>query len=230
MALEGDLDSQFRRIGGWHYFLLDQNYQLTIFADRYAANHLYAKKGKKTPRFGGVCWELCRQWVRARIALGHAPQRGSTLGALASGANVGWGEDTFFRRWFMFVQGQSKRQEIGVSANYSVAGLKHDTTTRNRLFSWGLSRDDIINQVYGTHGGYILGFSGTAQARCGHAIAFHTSGGEIRFMDPNVGEFWVTTPDDNAKQAFRAWYRALWDKKYSRDYHKGARELTRYYR
>src|SRR5262245_35580806 len=157
----------------------------------------------------GVCWELCRRWVHARLGLNGEFKRGETVLDIfpTDGAELA-----------KLVADHQARRDAGVEGNFEVRGAKiAGSTERARgccSFTVLRDREAVIEHMYLNPGVYIFGFAGRGQGAAGHAVAFDVAGGHLYLMDPNFGEFTLEAGDAGTRKQFKAWWRNYWGKYY----------------
>lgn len=171
----------------------------------------------------GVCWELCRHWIRGHIQ-----------GTWQPGSSI-WDVDTG-RGGFGEVLEQHRGRSLYNEANKALEGYDFVNSARRRSGAFkkkGLrSRTDVIEHVMTVPGVYLFILTGPDS---GHAMAFDSSvAGTVHFFDPNQGEweFHGETLDQ-----MRTWWSNWWEGNdsiagdaidYKSHFHNGARELVRY--
>ena len=170
----------------------------------------------------GVCWELCRYWVKGRLA-----------GTWIIGESI-WDVDNG-KGAFANVQKDHVQRNKFTDANKLIEGLLNETSARRTsgccTYSGLRSRRDVIDHVLTVKGVYL--YLTTGGGKKGHAMAFDTRADPLYFFDPNQGE-WVLTGE--SQKGVREWWDGFWsgtndslaDVNYKTEFHKGARELVRY--
>jgi hypothetical protein len=167
----------------------------------------------------GICWELCRRWVKLRLNL--LPEDSDVYSLFPiNQADI-----------LELIQTHAAHNQAGVDANYQIGGAQRLGTAKRkwgglfRLKAKGLkSRAAVIDHLYNDPGLYIYGFYKNG----GHAVAFHITDQQIAFFDPNFGEFIMHRADQGAQTFFKAWFSQFWGRYYKKDHTRGDRELTKY--
>lgn len=166
----------------------------------------------------GVCWELCRRWVKGRLA--GTWKFDSTMFDIASSAAE-----------FKCLRDEHVKRRDNIEQNNWIADLAYTHSAKRGRYNFGLrSRDDVINHVYSVKGVYIYQIGGRGKG--GHTMAFDTRSDPAYFFDPNFGEWeFATAPLADVLN----WWSGFWGTKHPKTvasyktlYHKGTRELIRY--
>lgn len=188
-------------------------------ADQAAILALAAKTGMESAKRSGVCWEVCRRWVRARLA---GTWTHDTIYEILS-PSKGFEIDT--ESMEELIRTHAGRNTKGVAENYTIDGLTNHKTlyrTYSGFVASGLkSRAAVLKVIFNTPGAYIFAF--LANVGGGHAIAFDTTSLPYAIMDPNSGD--GTFP---SKEDFISFFTSYYGELYKTEYTGGERELTRY--
>lgn len=210
--LANDLKQAFLNIPGAAYHKIDQS----VFLGYALAN------GIDEAESNGVCWEVCRRWVSARVK-GEWVENDTIYDIFPS-------EDDAIRE---LISTHRARNTAEIEANYAIEDLSVSATVRRTytrscccfLKATGLgSRNAVIDHIYNDRGAYIFTF----YKRGGHALAFDTpEARKLALMDPNLGEF--TMPNNHGNRtSFKTWFYDFYGRYYKADFHRGQRELTKY--
>lgn len=190
-------------------------------ADQGTILKLAVKMGVESANRGGVCWEVSRRWVQARV-LGTW-QAGVTIYDILSPMKGGFEMDT--DKIEELIRVHASRNTSGVGDNYKIAGLNNHPTLYRTYSCFGAgglkSREAVLRSIFETPGAYIFSF--LAATGGGHAIAFDTRAAPYAMMDPNSGDGTFATENN-----FKAFFTAYYGEAYKAEYTKGERELTRY--
>jgi hypothetical protein len=167
----------------------------------------------------GICWEVCRRWIRARAGLDGGWVEGETIYDLLTSDVKKVEEIAIAHR---------ARVTYDRAENFAVEDLDDGGTLRRTYSFWGRaqglkSRQALLDAIFNTRGLYIL----VLGKQGGHAVAFDTRGedGHLVFMDPNTGEVIFASDKENDFRQFFHDYYAFWFKDI---YHRGFRFLTQY--
>jgi hypothetical protein len=204
-----------KRTGTWHS------------ADQGVILRLATEGGMAQANRGGVCWEVCRRWVRHRVR--GTWTAGDTVFQILSPIRAGTSTQLDEGALRELIAAHAARNQAGVDANYAIDDLTRHATqyrTYGGCFNsaQGLkSRDAVLKVLFETPGAYIHAIA--VKDGGGHAIAFDTTTAPYAFMDPNSGEGIFPTAD-----TFKAFYKDYYGEVYKALYAKGDRELTRYTR
>lgn len=189
-------------------------------ADQGTILHLAAQSGMESAKRNGVCWEVSRRWVRARVL--RTWRADQTIYDILSPSK---GFELDEAKLQELIQAHASRNNAGVAENYKIDGLTKHATLYRTYSCFGASglksRAAVMKAIFETRGAYIFSF--IAAKGGGHAIAFDTSSAPFAFMDPNSGEGLFPT-----EAKFKAFFTAYYGEAYKDEYTKGERELTRY--
>lgn len=189
--------------------------------DQGAILDLAKESGIDEAKRNGVCWEVCRRWIRARV-LSNWTREETVLDILSPGNGLEL-DKVKLRE---LIQAHASRNTTGKEENHQIENLTRHKTLYRTHSCFGAkgvsSRAAVMKIVFGTHGAYIYGI--VAAKGGGHAIALDTTGtSNFAIMDPNTGE--GIFPNE---KGYKAFFNDLYGKVYKDEYTKGERELTRY--
>lgn len=191
-------------------------------ADQGTILGLAVKSGMDAAKRSGVCWEVSRRWVQARL-LGTW-RANETIYEILSPTK---GFDLDNEKLEELIRVHAARNNAGVADNYRVDGLVNHATLYRTYSCFGASglksRAAVLKVLFETPGAYIFAF--IAAKGGGHAIAFDTTSAPYAIIDPNSGDGTFTTEAN-----FKAFFTAYYGEAYKEEYTKGERELTRYTR
>jgi hypothetical protein len=195
---------------------------MTIATFKYSQGSALGASGIESE---GVCLELCRRWVKAKLS-------------------NGWKEGDTIYEWTdkSLPDVVKKHEEAGTLKDREITGLNNETAARRsgggllKAFQGLRSRADVIKTVLELHGVFIYCAIGKGKDASGHAFAFDTRNPKsVSFFDPNQGE-WVFTNEESDN--IKTWWWKFWEgsgglghgqMNYKSEFHKGdTRWLERY--